>query len=103
MIDKKLYNQRFKAQLDVWKAGIAGMKAEALLSSADAQISLHKKIDALESEVDKGYIKFNEINSANDEAWDALIKGAESAWSSLKTSFHEASLKYKKIKKDNIC
>ncbi len=95
MGDKELYQQKMKAQLDLWKAEIDKLKAKAAVAQADAQLKLNKQIKSLESEIKEGKAKLSALAEATDEAWHSMKEGVESAWSSLKTAVSDAAEKFK--------
>lgn len=95
MTDQSLQTQKFKAQLDEWKADIDKLKARAKGASADAQIEMHKGINALEARVADAGTKLDELSAAGADAWDGLKKNVEHTWDGLKTSMREALDKLK--------
>ncbi len=95
MGEKELYQQKMKAELDLWKAEIDKLKAKAAGANADAQLKLNKQIKSLESEIKEGKVKLSALAEATDDAWHSMKEGVESAWSSLKTAFSDAAEKFK--------
>lgn len=91
MSDKKLYEQKIKAQFDECKAQVDTFKAEASSASAAAQIEMHKQIKQLEEKMSEGKIKLAELVAATEEKFDAMKKGVESIWQSTKSTLHHAS------------
>lgn len=96
MNDKELYQQKFQAQLNEWRAEIDKLKAKAAEATSDAQLALNRHIEELEALSQNATAKLAELSSAGEEAWDSVKKGAESAWDTLKTSFSDAAAKFKK-------
>ena len=96
MNEKELYQQKKQAQLDVWKAEVAKLKAKASGASADAQLELNKQIKALEGKIEEGKTKLAEIAKASEDAWESIKDGVESAWDSIKSAFSDAADKFKK-------
>ena len=86
MGDKELYQQKMKAQLDLW---------EAEIDKADAKLKLNKQIKSLESEIKEGKVKLSALAEATDDAWHSIKEGVESAWSSLTTAVGDAVEKFK--------
>jgi hypothetical protein len=95
MKDKKLLAQKFRAQLDEWKADIAKMKAKASMADADAQLAMNKHIEALEGARDTAETKLAELAKAGDDTWDSAKKGVESAWDSMKTAVSNTAARFK--------
>ena len=84
MTDQSLQTQKFKAQLDEWKADLDKLKARAKGASADARIEMQKRIDALDARVAEAGTKLDELSAAGADAWDGL-----------KTSMHDAVARLK--------
>ena len=95
MKDKELYRQKMQAQLDLWKAELAKMKAKAEGASADRKLKFNQQVERLESDLKKGEQKLNDLAGASEEAWGSIKEGVESAWGSLRTSFSDAASKFK--------
>lgn len=95
MTDQSLQTQKFKAQLDEWKADIDKLKAKAKGASADVQIDMQKRIDALDARMTEAGTKLDELSAAGADAWDGLKKSVEHTWDGLKTSMREALDKLK--------
>lgn len=95
MTDQSLQTQKFKAQLDEWKADIDKLKAKAKGASADAQIEMQKGIDALDARMTEAGTKLDELSAAGADAWEGLKTNVEHTWEGLKTSMREALDKLK--------
>ena len=95
MSEKELYQQKKQAQLDEWKAEVDKLKAKASGASADAQLELHKQIEAREGKIEEGKTKLAEIADASEDAWESIKDGVESAWDSMKSAFSQAAAKFK--------
>ena len=95
MTDQSLHPQKFKAQLEEWKADIDKLKARAKGASADAQIEMQKGIDALDVRVTEAGAKLDELSAAGADAWEGLKKNVDNTWEGLKTSMQDALEKLK--------
>jgi len=93
MNDKKLYQQKKEAEIDIWKSDILKLKAKASLASADAQIEMNKHIDALEKKIDEGKTKLSDLIKATDDMYESMKAGVESSWDSVKTAFSNMTSK----------
>jgi hypothetical protein len=49
----------------------------------------------LEQKQDKAKTKLQELQTAGDEAWEAVKTGAEKTWAEVKTAYHDAASKFK--------
>jgi predicted ATP-binding protein involved in virulence len=92
---RKAYEEKFDAQLKEWGAQIALLKAKADNAKADAKIEYYKTIEALQHKQNDAKAKLLELKTAGDEAWEDLKKGAEKAWTEVKTAYHDASSRFK--------
>jgi hypothetical protein len=92
---KELYQQKMKAQLELWKAEIDMLKAKASVASVDAQLEMNKQIKSMEIKFNDGKAKSAALAEASEKAWQSMKERVESAWSSLKSAFSEATEKFK--------
>ena len=95
MTDKKLYQQKTQAQLDEWKAEVDKLKAKASGASADAQLELNRKTEALEGMIEEGKSKLAEVADASEDAWESIKDGVEFAWDKTKSAFSDAVDRFK--------
>ena len=65
MNERELYLQKKQAELDEWNAEVDKLKAKASGASADAQMDLERKIEALEGRIEEGKTKISEIADAS--------------------------------------
>lgn len=95
MTDQSLQTQKYKAQLDEWKADLDKLKARAKGASVDAQLDMQKGVDALDARVTEAGAKLDELSAAGADAWDELKKNVEHTWEGLKSSMHDAVARLK--------
>jgi hypothetical protein len=95
MSDKKLYQQKKEAEVEIWKSDIVKLKAKASMASADAQIEMNKHIESLEKKIDEGKVKLSDLLKATDDMYESMKSSVESAWDSVKTAFNDAASKIK--------
>lgn len=95
MDEKALYQQKKQAQLDEWSADLAKFKAKASGASADAQLEMHKQIKTLETLMQDGKDKLDELSKASEGTIDSIKHGLEGAWESTKTTFSDAAAYFK--------
>ena len=92
---RKAYEKKLDAQLKEYNAQITLLKAKAEKAKADVRIDYYNTIEALEQKQDKAKTKLQELQTAGDEAWEAVKTGAEKAWAEVKTAYHDAVSKFK--------
>ncbi|MDP2885217.1 MAG: coiled coil domain-containing protein [Ignavibacteria bacterium] len=95
MNEKELYKQKYRAQLDVWKADIVKLKAKALGTKADVQIEMDKHVKELDHRIQEASTKLSELAGASEDAWGSVKKGVASAWDSLKSAVSDATSRFK--------
>ena len=95
MSSRDEYLQKFKTQLDEWNADIDKLQARAREAQADAQAQYHEQIKALQEMRDDALSRYNEMQNATVEAWDALAEGAEKTWQTWVDTFDKARSKFK--------
>lgn len=96
MNERELYQKKKQAQLDGWVAEVDKLRAKAAGASADAQLELNKKVEALEVKIEERKAKLAEIADASDDAWESIKDGLESAWDSMESALGDAAAKFKK-------
>ncbi|MES2917996.1 MAG: coiled coil domain-containing protein [Pseudomonadota bacterium] len=95
MNEQSLHTQKFKAQLDEWKADIDKLKARATGASIDVQLDVQKKVDTLDAKMADAHAKLDQLSAAGADAWDDLKANVEQTWAGLKTSMQDALEKLK--------
>lgn len=95
MNDQSLHTQKFKAQLDEWKADIDKLKAMATDASIDAQLDMQKRVDALDALMVEANAKLDVLTAAGADAWGELRANVDQTWDDLKSSVHDALEKLK--------
>ncbi len=96
MSTKEAYKQKIEAELELAKAQLEQLQAQAKISSADAAMEFSKEIDDLEMNVGNAKTKLKDLEDADDTTWENIKDGADHAWNSLKTSVGNAAAKFKK-------
>lgn len=96
MKDKRVLQEKYRAQLALWRADLDRLKAQAKVASADVKLTLNQRITHLEHRMEEARKRFNELTESSDEAWDALEQGVATAWQDLTEAFEDAASKFKK-------
>jgi multidrug resistance efflux pump len=95
MDEKKLYQQKYQAQLDEWKADVAKLKAKASAADANAKLAMNKHIETLERKLEEAQEKLAELGETSGEKWISVKHRAELAWTSLKSGVREAASQFR--------
>ena len=96
MSSKEAYKQKIEAELNLAKAKLAELKAQADSSAADARIKYAAQFEELEQKVDATKAKLKELGEASEDTWERLKDGVESSWDALSTAVRSAAAKFKK-------
>ena len=96
MNTKEAYKQKMEAELDLAKAKLAELKAQADSSAADARIQYAGQFNELEQQVEATKAKLKELNDAGEDTWERLKDGVEASWNALSTAVRHAAAKFKK-------
>lgn len=95
MSKKESYQKKLQAQLDEWSAETDKLRAKADKAGADAQLEYNKQIEELRSMQQAAIIKMAELKDANDDAWEDLRAGMDSAWNSIGNALKAATTRYR--------
>jgi hypothetical protein len=95
MDKRKVYEEKFEAQLKQWSAEIALLKAKADKATAEAKIEYYKVIEVFQRKQETAMMKLQELRDAGDDGWEDLKIGAEKAWAEVKTAFQNAVSRFK--------
>ena len=95
MNTKEAYKQKMIAELDLAKAKLAELKAQADSSAADARIQYAEQFNDLEQKVAATKVKLKELSDASEDTWERLKDGAEASWDALSTAVRQAAAKFK--------
>lgn len=92
---KESYEQKLRAQLNVWDAEIDKLKAKAEQAEADAQLEYYKEIEELRSMQETAHEKLDELKEAGDDAWEDLKAGVDDAFGSLAGALKSATSRFR--------
>jgi vacuolar-type H+-ATPase subunit H len=92
--NKESYLAYLREQLDGWVAEVKELKDKAKAAGTDAAKKYPEQVQALEKNIEEGRKKIREFAEANEESWDSLKDGFDSAWKALAAGFKEAAAKF---------
>jgi len=96
MNEKELHERKLQAQLDEWQAEVDKLRAQAAGASADAQLKLNERIEALQHRIEEGKTKLEAAAEVGEDTWASVKDRVESALDSAKSAVGEAVDKTKK-------
>lgn len=91
---RELFERKWQAQLDGWKAELERLRARAAQADADARIRIQEEAENLERQIEEGRVRLAELAEASGDAWDAVMEGVESAWEELGSAVKNAASKW---------
>ncbi len=95
MENKESYRKKMQEQLDLWKEEVKKLKKQAEIAGAEAMKNLPDQIKILEQKIKEGSARLKELVDTNEEAFEALREGFDSAWEALSSGVSEARSKFK--------
>jgi hypothetical protein len=95
MSKKDAYEDKLRAQMELWNAEIARLKAKADMATAEAQIRNEKLLDDLAARQKEAQAQFRALQDAGEGAWADVMDGMEKAWQSLEASLKTAQSRFK--------
>ncbi|MDD2466085.1 MAG: hypothetical protein PHI97_18965 [Desulfobulbus sp.] len=95
---REAYRQKMAAELNLAKAKLAELKAQAENSAADARIKHDEQFDQLEQDVDAIKDKLKELGESSEDSWELIKGGLESSWNILNTTIQRVAAKFKEGK-----
>ncbi len=96
MIDtKKAYLEKMQGKLKEWQADIDKLKAKATQAKADLKIELANAISEAEKRCHDLEGKMQEIDQAEENTWEKLKGGVQSAWDQVEGTFKNLADKFK--------
>jgi seryl-tRNA synthetase len=95
MDSKENYRLKFEARLDEMKAELELLKAKANVAGTDLKIKYDREINKLEEKMSEGKSKLAELADASEEAWESIKGGADSIWTTMKSTFEDVKTKFK--------
>jgi hypothetical protein len=95
MSTKEAYKQKVEAELELGRAKLAELKAQAKGFTADARIKYDKQVAELEQKLDVAKAKMKDVGEASEDAWEQLKDGMESARDALSAAVRDTRNKFK--------
>lgn len=96
MSNKKAYQEKIEAELDLAMAKLNELRAQARSSAADVHIKYDKQIETLEKEVVAVKSKVKAMAEAGENSWEQLKNGVEHGWNALHSAVQDAVDNFKK-------
>jgi len=84
-------------------AYLTELRAGTKSSAADVRIKYENCAEELEHKINATKTKLQELNKANEDAWEHLKDNAEITWNTLSSAVHDTAAKLKSSLKIEIC
>ena len=95
MEKRNLYIAKIEANLRLYNARIAEMRAKAAVVQTDMKLEYLSQVENLEKKRDEFKEKHDQLKKAGEHAWEDVIIGTEKAWNELKDSVDKATKRFK--------
>lgn len=95
MNTKDVYKQKMEAELELAKAKLAELKAQADGSAADARLTYAEQLDDLEKKVQATTDRLDELSVASEDTWERLKAGVERSWEAVSTTIQKTTARFR--------
>lgn len=95
MSSRDKYVRKMQAKLEEWNAEIDTLSAKAGEATADAKNAYNKQIDSLKVKQADARQKIEELQQAEESAWEDLKSGIERAWTALGEAIDSARSRFR--------
>jgi hypothetical protein len=92
---RKVFYEKFDAQLDEWGAQIELLKARSATLKAGIVQDYNEALDAFQHKHAEGLTRLKELKASGDDAWDDLVAGLEKILAEGKVAYHNAISRFK--------
>ena len=82
--DRMLLQEKIHAEIDVWAAEADKVRANLKSASADAQLELNQKLRSLDTNLEHGKTKLDEIGDIAEDKWEDVKDSFRKGWEDLK-------------------
>ena len=96
MMNRDEYIQKLKAQLDEWNAEAKKWEHKAQEAQAHMKAEYEKQLAAVNGRRDEALYQMKLLQSASQDAWQDVMKGAEQAWKNMQDAFDQARSHFEK-------
>ncbi len=84
------------ARLNAMKAGIDNLKAQAAKAQGQTKDKLNQRVAKLQADWDAEQKRLDQLDQAEGEAWDQMVKSIDDAFDAYDTSIYQAENDYAK-------
>jgi chromosome segregation ATPase len=88
-MEKQTYLRRIAKKLEEWDDKIAELRARANEQEGGAETEWKRQFNQLETKRKAFAEKLKVLQSAGEEAWDDLRKGADAAWEDIEAGWKD--------------
>ena len=92
---KTEYEKKLKAQLEEWDADINRLRAKANAARAEARVKYLDEVDKLRDQKKQAQARLDELEEAQEDAWEDMKTGIDAAWKNLGNAVNNAVERFK--------
>ena len=93
--ERRAYEEKLLEGLAQLNRRIEVLKIKAEKAEVNAKVEYYKTITVLERKRNKAGKKFQELQGAGAESWEAVKKGADKIWEEIGAAYKDATSKFK--------
>lgn len=93
--NKESYRRKMQEQVNEWIAELDRLRKKAETAGAEKIKNLPEQIKVLEGKIEEGRAKIKELAEMNEDSWESLKDGFETAWKALSAGVKDAAIKFK--------
>ena len=95
MEKRNVYLEKIEANLALYNAKLAVLKAETAEVKADMKLEYLSQVDNLEKKRDDFMVKYVQLKETSEHGWEDVKVGTEKSWNDLKDSIEKAISRFK--------
>jgi predicted kinase len=88
---RKVYYEKFDAQLDAWSAQIEVLKAKSTTIRAEIAQEYNAALDTFQVKHAEALSRLRELKASGDEAWNELVAALEKVLEEGKAAYENAA------------
>lgn len=92
---KQEYEKKLRSHLNEWDAEIDRLQARADAARADVRVKYHEEVNKLRDQKKKVEARLDELEDAQEDAWEDMKGGIDAAWNNLGNAVNNAVERFK--------
>jgi len=89
------YIATMHSQIKTWDAEVDKLTTKGEQMNADARAQYAEQLKTMRANRDAAYVKLQEMQAANESAWQQMQAGVDEVWAAMKRAMTQASAQLK--------